>query len=147
MSRKPPGSLFKLARKPGRPCLGCPRKPWVLLYATIVIGGIGGCAGKLAGSWETVQVRPAGASFPFNRIQFDAGKYTAMGLYDGNGRMTEEVQTTTGEFHQSGSLLRFKPHEGENQSYRVRRRLDGKLEIVMKRPGGKPLTAVLAPGS
>jgi hypothetical protein len=118
-----------------------------LMLSVAIACGPGGCAKDLSGSWETVQVRPEGASFPFNRIQFGEGTYTAFGLYDGDGRMAEDVQTTTGEYRRSGSALQIKPHKGANQSYHVRRRLDGRLEIVMTRPGGKPLTAVLAPGN
>jgi len=113
----------------------------VLMIATA------GCAPKLSGAWETVDVQPAGASFPFNRIQFDpAGKYTASGLYDGSGRMTEDVRTTTGDYRQSGSQLQFQPHKGALQSYHMRRRLDGKIEVILDSPGTQGhLKAVLAP--
>jgi len=106
-----------------------------------------GCAPKLSGGWETVDVQPKGASFPFNNIQFDAqGKYTASGLYDGNGRMTDEVRTTTGNYRQLGSELQVVPDKGDPQSYRMHRRLDGKLEVVLDIPGQKKqLKAVLAP--
>lgn len=106
-----------------------------------------GCAPKLAGSWETVDVQPAGASFPFNTVQFDpSGKYTASGLYDGSGRMTDEVRTTTGDFRHSGSQLQFQPHKGDPQSYQMRRRLDGKMEIILHTPGEQgQLKAILAP--
>jgi beta-glucanase (GH16 family) len=106
-----------------------------------------GCAPKLSGSWETVDVQPAGASFPFNTVQFDpSGKYTASGLYDGSGRMTNEVRTTTGDFRQSGSQLQIQPHKGELQSYQLRRRLDGKLEVILQRPGEQgQLKAIFAP--
>src|SRR5262245_39093696 len=83
-----------------------PRNEWICpaLVFGILVTTLEGCAPKLAGGWETVDVQPAGASFPFNRIQFDAtGKYTATGLYDGSGRMTDEVRTTTGDFRQSGA--------------------------------------------
>lgn len=106
-----------------------------------------GCAPKLSGGWETVDVQPAGASFPFNRVQFDpAGKYTATGLYDANGRMADDVRTTTGDFQQSGTQLQFQPHKGELQTYRTRRRIDGKLEVILDTPGQKgQLKAILAP--
>ncbi len=105
------------------------------------------CAPKLSGGWETVDVQPAGASFPFNRIQFDpSGKYTSTGLFDGSGRMTDEVRTTTGDFRQIGSQLQFQPHKGDPQSYHMRRRLDGKMEVILDTPGQKgQLKAVLAP--
>ncbi len=113
----------------------------------VLIAVTGGCAPKLSGSWETVDVQPAGASFPFNTIQFDpSGKYTASGLYDGSGRMTNEVRTTTGDFRQSGSQLQFQPHKGDLQSYQMRRRLDGKMEVILASPGQQgQLKAVLSP--
>jgi hypothetical protein len=106
-----------------------------------------GCTQKLSGGWETVDVQPAGASFPFNRIEFDPnGKYTATGLFDGSGRMTDEVRTTTGDYRQSGSQLQVQPHKGDPQSYRMRRRLDGKMEVILDTPGQKgQLKAVFAP--
>lgn len=96
-----------------------------------------------------VNVQPPGAAFPFNRVQFDpAGKYTATGMYDGSGRMADDVRTTTGDFRQSGSQLQIQPHKGDPQVYTVRRRLDGKMEIILNAPGQpKPITAVLAPNS
>jgi hypothetical protein len=113
----------------------------------MVVAAMAGCAPKLSGSWETVDVQPAGASFPFNTVQFDpSGKYTASGLYDGSGRMTNEVRTTTGDFRQSGSQLQFQPHKGDLQSYQMRRRLDGKIEVILASPGQQSqLKAILAP--
>lgn len=112
----------------------------------VLIAAMAGCSPKLSGSWETVDVQPAGASFPFNRIQFDpSGKYTASGLYDGSGRMTDEVRTTTGDYRQAGSKLEFRPHKGDPQSYRMRRRLDGKMEVILDAPSQGPLKAVFAP--
>lgn len=115
-----------------------------LVICCFMIILVAGCSNKIAGSWETVQIKPAGASFPFNRIQFDGGKYTAVGLYDGSGRMADEVQSTAGDYQQTGSKIKIQPYKGEEQSYTVRRRLDGKLEIVFRGAGGKPLKAVLA---
>ncbi len=117
------------------------------LAVGVLIVEFAGCAPKLSGGWETVDVQPAGASFPFNRIQFDpAGKYTATGLYDGSGRMTEDAHTTTGDFRQSGSQLQFQPHKGDPQAYTLHRRLDGKIEVILDTPGQKKqLKAVLAP--
>ena len=113
----------------------------------VLMAALCGCAQTLSGGWETVDVQPAGASFPFNRIQFDpSGKYTASGLFDGSGRMTDDVRTTTGDFRQSGSQLQVQPHKGDPQSYRMRRRLDGKMEVILDTPGQKgQLKAVLAP--
>ena len=120
---------------------------WIL--ALLWVGSSFGCAPKLTGAWEIADVQPPGASFPFSRVQFDAaGKYTATGLYDGSGRMTDEVRTTTGDFRQSGAGLQRQPHKGDSQSYRVRRRLDGKMEILMEHPAQpRPLKAILAPSS
>ena len=120
--------------------------PTRLVSALIICGFSAGCAPKLAGSWELVDVQPAGASFPFNRVQFDpCGKYTASGLYDGSGRMTDEVRTTTGDYRQAGSQLQFQPHKGDAQTYRMRRRMDGRIEVLLDTPGSKgQLKAVLA---
>lgn len=106
-----------------------------------------GCTQKLSGGFETVGVHPPEASFPFNRIEFDpSGKYTASGLYDGSGRMTDEVRTTTGEFRQSAGKLEIAPHRGDVQAYRIRRRLDGRMEILLDSPDRKQsIRAILAP--
>lgn len=119
----------------------------ILLAALVTV--LGGCAPKLSGAWETVDVQPPDASFPFNRVQFDpAGKYTATGLYDAGGRMTSDVHTTTGDFRQSGSQLQIQPHKGDPRVYRLRRRLDGKMEIILDASGQPtPIKAVLAPSS
>lgn len=118
-----------------------------LLAVGVLSVTMAGCASQLSGSWETVDVQPTGASFPFNTIQFDpSGKYTASGLYDGSGRMTDEVRTTTGDYTQTGSQLQFQPHKGDPQSYQMRRRLDGKMEVILRTPGAQgQLKAVLAP--
>jgi hypothetical protein len=113
----------------------------------VLVAALCGCAPKLTGGWETVDVQPAGASFPFNRIEFDpSGKYTSSGLFDGSGRMTNDVRTTTGDYRRSGSQLQVQPHKGDPQTYRLRRRLDGKMEIILDIPGQKVRPkAVLAP--
>lgn len=131
----------------------CSTHPTPSLLTLLVLGLIllstTGCAQKLSGGWETVGVHPPEASFPFNRIEFDpAGKYTASGLYDAKGQMTDEVRTTTGEFQQSGGQLKILPHKGDAQAYRIRRRLDGRLEVTLDVPGQKqPLRAILAPSN
>ena len=122
-------------------------RPRMLVLLLVVFAA--GCAQKLSGDWEAVQVSPPGASFPFNRVQFDpAGKYTATGLYDGHGRMTDEVRTTTGDFRQSGGKLQILPHKGDAQAYRIRRRLDGKMEVILDVSDQKEsVRAVFAPSN
>jgi len=113
--------------------------------ALILFGAIGGCMANVTGSWEVVDVQPRGASFPFNRVSFDEhGKYTATGLYDSEGRLSDDVHTVTGQVERKGREVRLLPAKGTAVVYRTRRRLDGKLEMTLTVPGqDRPLTAVL----
>ncbi len=116
-------------------------------YAGFLTALLVGCSTNMAGSWEVVEVHPEGASFPFRQVSFDdQGKYTATGMFDADGRMTGKQHTTTGQAQRKGRELRMAPSKGTAVVYQTRRRLDGRLELVLKVPGqDRPLTAVLAP--
>jgi hypothetical protein len=116
-------------------------------FGLVALVAAGGCTANVAGSWQVVDVKPRGASFPFNRVTFDEqGKYTATGLYDSEGRMSEDVHTATGQVERKGGDVRLVPAKGTAVIYKTRRRLDGKLEMTLRVPGqDRPLTAVLAP--
>ncbi|MDO8630743.1 MAG: hypothetical protein Q7R41_09635, partial [Phycisphaerales bacterium] len=79
------------------------RRIALVCFGLVAVSAAGGCTANVAGSWQVVDVKPRGASFPFNRVTFDGqGKYTAMGLYDSEGRMSEDVHTTTGQVERKG---------------------------------------------
>ena len=121
------------------------RRIVIVGVALIAPAAVGGCTPNVAGSWEVVDVQPRGASFPFNRVSFDQqGKYTSTGIYDAQGRLSDDVHTATGQFERKGRDVRLVPAKGTAVVYKTRRRFDGKLEMTLEVPGqNHPLTAVL----
>jgi hypothetical protein len=115
-------------------------------FGVVAVAAAGGCTANVAGSWQVVEVKPRGASFPFNHVTFDRqDKYTATGVYDSEGRMSEDVHTATGQVLRKGRDVRLVPAKGTAVAYKTRRRLDGKLEMILRVPGqNRPLIAVLA---
>lgn len=106
-----------------------------------------GCS--IAGSWKTSEVRPQGAAFPINQVTFDAqGKYTATGEFSAQGAYNGDMHTTTGTYKKQWQMVRVSPIGGPPLEYKTRRRLDGKLVMILKVPGqDREITAVLTPAT
>jgi hypothetical protein len=121
------------------------RRIAIACFGFVGVASAGGCTANVAGSWQVVDVKPRGASFPFNQVTFDGqGKYTSTGLYDSEGQMSEGVRTITGQVDRKGCDMRLVPAKGTAVIYKTRRRLDGKLEMTLRVPGhDRALTAVL----
>ncbi len=108
---------------------GLPTPPQGLrvLRAFVVLIFLVGCGGcSITGSWKTIAVDPPGLPFPIERMSFDRDhNYTATCLYEGENR------TSTGQYRWNGFTLDVMQAGKKQQSYRVRRHLDGKLVLTL----------------
>ena len=94
-----------------------------------------GCS--ITGSWKRVRVDPPGVPFPVEHVTFGADRsYTASWSHEGSPR------TSTGMFDWNGMRLDIHQSGMQPRSYRARRRLDGKLELIYGQGKGA-VTAVL----
>lgn len=119
-----------------------------LLFCAAVVW-VSGCSNNIAGSWQTAEIHPQGAAFPINQVTFDAqGKYTATGAFSAQGAYSGDTHTTTGDYTRKQQVVRVSPVGGPPVEYRIRRRLDGKLVMILKLPGEKgEVSAVLTPAT
>lgn len=91
--------------------------------ACIALTGIG-C--RLAGTWVTIDVEPADATFPIAEITFDQnGHCTADMATNGDRR------TLVGTYRWRGTKLVIEPDDGATQVYRARRLMNGKLRLKL----------------
>lgn len=105
---------------------------------------IAGCG--VAGSWKRIAIDPPGIPFPLDRVTFDAqNHYTASWKQGGRER------TSTGTYKSNMFTLEVAQHGQAARTYRVRRRMDGKLELIynigdrkvvatLERDSSKPLS-------
>jgi len=93
----------------------------------------GGCS--LGGTWRVVEIDPPGAAFPFTQATFDAtGRYTATGPFTAQGERSGDSHSMTGTYNLFGAKMNLSPEGGPTLSYRIRRRLDGKVVMVFRPP-------------
>lgn len=116
-----------------------------LVRVAVTVGLFIAAAGcGVAGSWKRIAIDPPGVPFPLEYVTFDTkNHYTATWKQDGRAR------TSTGTYKSNLFTLDVAQTGQTPQTYRLHRRLDGKLQLIyeigdrkvvatLERNGGKP---------
>lgn len=96
----------------------------------IIILTVGGCS--LTGSWKRVSVEPPGSYFPIEFITFDKqNQYTATWKDKGRSR------TSVGIYQGQRFSLDVAKQDEPPRTYRIQKRLDGRLILIYETDGVK----------